>query len=101
MAPALLSLGNATHQIPADPLRETGLSQVFVAVNLVAVNPAAVGAGSDEVVDGIIQSLHSCNPRNTVRYPGERTLEIRAENRRLGLPVEEEVWAEITAFGGL
>ncbi len=100
---ALLSLGNATHQVPADPLRETGLSQVFVAVNPAAVNPAAVnsaadGAGSDEVVDGIVRSLHSCNPKNTVRYPGERTLEIRAENRRLGLPVEEEVWAEITAL---
>jgi 3-dehydro-L-gulonate 2-dehydrogenase len=33
-----------------------------------------------------------------VRYPGERTLETREENRRLGLPVEESVWAEIVAM---
>ena len=88
----LLSLGKATHQIPADPLRETGLSQMFVAMN-------PVGAGAEEVVDGIVASLHSCSPVGTVRYPGERTLKIRAENRRLGLPVEEEVWAEIMKLG--
>ena len=91
---ALLSLGNATHQVPADPLRETGLSQVFV-----AMNPAAAGGGGDDVVNGIVQSLHACNPENTVRYPGERTLAIRAENQRLGLPVEEAVWTEIMRLG--
>lgn len=89
---ALLSLGKATHQIPADPLRETGLSQVFVAINL-------VNTDGEEVVDGIVRSLHSCTPEGTVRYPGERTLKIRAENQRLGLPVEEEVWAEIIGLG--
>ena len=89
---ALLALGNATHQIPADPLRETGLSQVFIAIN-------PVGADDDKLVDGIVRSLHSCTPEGKVRYPGERTLEIRAENRRLGLPVEEEVWAEIVRIG--
>ena len=92
---ALLSLGNATHQLPADPLRETGLSQVFV-----AINPKAVGTG-EEVADGIVESLHACAPQGTVRYPGERTLQIREENQRLGLPVDEDVWTEITASGHL
>jgi 3-dehydro-L-gulonate 2-dehydrogenase len=93
---ALLSMGYATHEIPADPLRETALSQVFV-----AVNPAAVGAEGEKVVDGIIESLRACGPGDKVRYPGERTLQIREENRRLGLPVEEDVWAEITTLGSL
>jgi len=91
---ALLSLGKATHQIAADPLRETGLSQVFV-----AMNPAAVGADSEDAIDKIVDSLHRCNgTERRVRYPGERTLQIRAENRRLGLPVDEVVWAEIEAL---
>ena len=93
---AMLSLGNATHQIPADSLRETGLSQVFI-----AINPAALGAGSEDVADGIVASLHACRAAESgsrVRYPGEETLRIRAENRRLGLPVDEAVWAEIVAM---
>ena len=84
---AMLSLGNATHQIAADSLRETGLSQVFV-----AMNPGTV---PENVMDGIVESLHKCGGNATARYPGERTLEIRLENRRLGLPVDEAVWAEI------
>ena len=88
---ALLSLGKATHQIAADSLRETGLSQVFV-----AIHPESLGPAPDHVLDGIVDSLHGCAPtENAVRYPGERTLAIREENRRLGLPVDEAVWAEI------
>jgi 3-dehydro-L-gulonate 2-dehydrogenase len=87
---AMLSLGKATHQIEPDSLRETAVSQVFV-----AMNPGTV---RDEVVDGIVDSLHRCGGEE-VRYPGERTLQIREENRRLGLPVDEVVWAEIVAMG--
>jgi 3-dehydro-L-gulonate 2-dehydrogenase len=90
---ALLSLGNATYQIPPDPLREVGVSQVFV-----AMNPAAVGGCTDDVLDGIADSLHRCSPQGSVRYPGQRTLQIRAENMRLGLPVDEVVWTEIEAL---
>jgi 3-dehydro-L-gulonate 2-dehydrogenase len=95
MAAAMLSLGKATHQIAPDSLRETAVSQVFL-----AMNPEALGGGGD-VADAIVESLHECRPAEEgkmVRYPGERTLEIREENRRLGLPVEETVWAEIMAM---
>ncbi len=92
----MLSLAKATHQIAADSLRETGLSQVFV-----AIHPAAVGANGDAVIDGIVDSLHECAANEgRVRYPGERTLQIREENRRLGLPVEEAVWAEVEGMAG-
>jgi 3-dehydro-L-gulonate 2-dehydrogenase len=95
MAAAMLSLGKATHNIAPDPLRETAVSQVFL-----GMNPEALGGGGD-VADAIVESLHRCHPAEdgkTVRYPGEQTLRIREENRRLGLPVEEAVWAEITAM---
>ena len=94
---AMLSLGKATHQIAPDPLKETGLTQVFV-----AIHPSGLGASSDDALDGIVASLHGCGVAEdgaTVRYPGERTLAIREENRRLGLPVEEAVWADIAAMG--
>ena len=93
---AMLSLGKATHQIAADPFRETGLSQVFV-----AIDPVGIGAAPDHVADEIVESLHACAAAEdgaAVRYPGERTLQIREQNRRLGLPVDDAVWAEISAL---
>ena len=90
---AMLSLGKATHEVAADPLRETGLSQVFV-----AMDPAGLGGAPDHVADAIVASLQACTPAEAgskVRHPGERTLQIRDENRRLGLPIDDEIWAEI------
>jgi 3-dehydro-L-gulonate 2-dehydrogenase len=98
MVAATLSLGNATHRLPADPLLETGISQVFL-----AINPAALGdePQAAAIADEIAASVHNCKPADAskrVRYPGEQTLRTRAENEKLGLPVEPAVWAEILAM---
>ena len=94
MMAAMMSLGNATHAIANDPLRETGLSQVFVAMH------PALGDESrmDQIADEVVDSLHHSRPAegvNSVRYPGENTLQLREENRKMGLPVEEAAWQEI------
>lgn len=98
MMAAMLSLGKATHQIAADSLRETAVSQVFL-----AINPDAPGAaaGGGNIADAIVESLRRCHPAEDgkpVRYPGEQTLRMREQNRRLGLPVDPAVWAEILAM---
>lgn len=98
MMAAMTSLGNATHQLPSDPLRETGISQVFL-----AMNPAAFGAAAEaeRIADEVVASVQRskpANPGSKVRYPGEKTLQVRAENRRLGLPVDPAVWAQIHAM---
>lgn len=98
MIAAMLSLGGATHQIATDPLRETALSQVFV-----AIHPAALGEASrmDAIADEIVTSVQSAPPAETgkhVRYPGENTLRLQEENMRLGLPIEPAVWDEIVAM---
>ena len=98
MIAAMTSLGNATHQIENDPLRETGLSQMFV-----AIDPRALGdeARMEQIADEVVESVRgsrTAEAGKTVRYPGENTLRLRAENRRLGLPVEEAVWEEILSM---
>jgi 3-dehydro-L-gulonate 2-dehydrogenase len=98
MVAAMMSMGNATHHLVADPLLETGISQMFL-----AMNPAALGDGprADAIADEIVASVHGCQPAEAdkrVRYPGEKTLQIRAENRKLGLPIEPVVWAQILAM---
>jgi 3-dehydro-L-gulonate 2-dehydrogenase len=89
---AMSSLGNATHAIANDPLQETGLSQMFV-----AIDPRGLGDESrmELIADEVVESLHCSRPAEAgkaVRYPGEHTLRLREENRRLGLPIEESVW---------
>jgi 3-dehydro-L-gulonate 2-dehydrogenase len=90
MIAALLSGGLATHQIPIDPLKETGLSQVFLALNVAKLQPVAESARTaDAIVDSLLASGAS------VRYPGQQVLKTRAENLALGLPVREELWTEL------
>ncbi len=95
---AMLSGGLATHQIPRDPLRESGLSQVFV-----AIDPSRLGADRealDATADGVLADLHraaAVDVAKPVRYPGEQTLATREENLRLGVPVDEELWRQLLA----
>ena len=98
MMAAMMSLGQATHQTSHDPVHECGISQMFLAMNPQAFGPEPRIA---QIADEIVASLHNAKPATAgkrVRYPGEETLRVRAENRRLGLPVEPAVWAEILSM---
>ncbi|MDE3165083.1 MAG: 3-dehydro-L-gulonate 2-dehydrogenase [Acidobacteriota bacterium] len=87
MTAAMLAGGLATHQIPAEPEREAGLCQFFL-----AIDPAALGADTaGGIADGIVASLGT-------RYPGQRTPQFREENLALGVPVDPAVWSEIQAM---
>jgi 3-dehydro-L-gulonate 2-dehydrogenase len=95
MMGAMLSGGLATHEFGADPLREVGQSQIFL-----AVDPSHL-ASADELsrtAEGILASLREAapvDPGKPVRYPGEETLRLREENLRLGVPVDPEIWEQV------
>ena len=94
---AMLSGGLATHQFPADPLRESGQSQIFLTIDPAALAPAAE---LDQIADNIIEALRHATPidhANPIRYPGEQTLKLREENTRLGVPVDLDVWQQLNA----
>jgi 3-dehydro-L-gulonate 2-dehydrogenase len=98
MIAAVMSLGQATHQLAPDPLQEVGVSQIFL-----TMNPQALGLEprTEQIADEIVASLHKSRPATEgrrVRYPGEQTLRVRAENEKLGLPVETAVWEQILAM---
>ena len=88
---AILSGGKATHQVARDSLRETHLSQVFLAFDLAAI---AAGSELEQVVNEIIQYVQGGKSANEekVRYPGEHTLEIRKQNWQQGIPIEPGIW---------
>jgi 3-dehydro-L-gulonate 2-dehydrogenase len=88
MIAAMLSGGLATHQISRDPECEIGISQFFL-----ALDPAAIAApeAAAALAEAIVASLHS-------RYPGQSTLQLRAENLALGVPVEPAIWRDVQAM---
>jgi 3-dehydro-L-gulonate 2-dehydrogenase len=97
MLAAMLSGGHAAYQIPLDPFRETGLSQIFL-----AIDPSSIADSHQlaETAEGILNSLREATPADPskpVRYPGEQTLQLREENLRLGVPVDPEIWQRINA----
>ena len=88
-----LSGGNATHQIPKDSLRESGLSQVFLAFDLSLIyKEGDTQKVANEIID-YVQGAKSSGEK--VRYPGERTLEIRKQNLAEGIPVEPTIWQRV------
>ena len=97
MLAAMLSGGLATHQIPLDPLRESGISQIFL-----AIDPSSLADSREltQIAEGVLNSLREAtpvDPDKPVRYPGEQTLQLREENLRLGVPVDPEIWQQINA----
>ena len=88
MAAALLANGRATHDIPADPGHETGLSQVFIAIDVASMNDSD---GAARIMGGILEHLEAA-------YPGQRTLERRRLNLADGIPVEPEDWQWLTSI---
>jgi 3-dehydro-L-gulonate 2-dehydrogenase len=100
MLAAMLSGGLATHQLSRDPLRESGQSQIFL-----AIDPRAFASTQElsRIADGILASFREASPADPnkpVRYPGEETLRLREENMRLGIPVDPEIWQQINREPG-
>ena len=96
MIGAMLSGGLATHQLGLEPLREAGQSQVFL-----AVDPSNLGTAEElsRVADGILDYLRHAkpvDPTQPIRYPGEQTLLVREENMRLGVPVDPDIWSDLS-----
>lgn len=94
MLGAILASGKTTHEI-GQQRDEYGLSQIFLCIDVAR----AGGDGAvSRVVTAVAEDVHAAVPAGDGgpgRYPGEGVLRVRAENRRLGIPVDDAVWAEI------
>ncbi len=94
---ALLSGGNATHQVQRD---DAGVSQVFLAIDPQSL--AATGSQVD-IVEDAIAHLHAAtptDPERPVTYPGERSLQTRRDSMALGVPVDPAIWGRVKAMKG-
>src|SRR5215471_9020568 len=89
----LLSGGQFTWQIAADPEAETKLSQVFIALDSSQVSKPEDAV---ELASQVIRHLRfSTRSDEQIRYPGQRVLEARRQNMAKGIPVPTSIWREI------
>jgi len=89
MVASLLADGKATFGITADVVRETQLSQVFMAF-------ATLAQSREAILSEILAFMKSSGTE--VRYPGEQTIKRRKQSLEEGIPVDESVWQEIEAL---
>ncbi|MEM7371363.1 MAG: 3-dehydro-L-gulonate 2-dehydrogenase [Bacteroidota bacterium] len=93
-----LAGGMCTSQIGKQGPDEYNLSQVFIAINPLALGNAA---HYQEIISHTLDALHqgeAAEAGGQAFYPGERTLQTRRDNLKLGIPVDEKYWAEIQAM---
>ena len=87
----VLSGGNSVSRIGTFG-DEVGLTQIMIAMDPGTFNSVEL---TDSVVSEIVADIKASVPAEEggqVYYPGERVLKSIQENRRLGIPVVEEIW---------
>ncbi len=93
---ALLSGGLSTAGIDKAGKGSCGrCNQVFIAIDPLKINSQDF---IDKVVEETVSQIRASEPASEdgkIYYPGERSLNTRHENLRLGIPVDDGVWAEV------
>ncbi len=92
---SILSAGLATHQI-SKLESEHSVSQVFVAIDIKKLqNFPAIENSVSEIIRDLKKSIPE-DEAQKIRYPGERIVQTKKENLENGIPVDKNVWEEIT-----
>jgi 3-dehydro-L-gulonate 2-dehydrogenase len=97
MVAAMLSGDKATHDFSVVPEEESGQSQVFLALDAASLGTRGE---SNAIVDRIVEALHegAAAVGESVRYPGERTLETRRQSLADGVTVDDTMWHEVLSL---
>ncbi len=88
---AVLSGGKAVHQITPE---ESGLSQVFIAIDPQPLSGGTEAGIADEVV-AFVRSAAPVHDGDAAHYPGERSLETRRDSMAHGVVVDAKVWERV------
>jgi 3-dehydro-L-gulonate 2-dehydrogenase len=86
----LLSGGNSTAAISQSGKKESGVSQVFIAIKTDTEQNARLIA---EIIS--YTKTSATENGNEILYPGENMLRTRERNMKDGVLVDEKIWAEV------
>jgi len=91
---AILSGGRTTHDLGKNSNIDTGMSQVFI-----AIDPKTFGNESfqQNLIDETLENFkaYSVGEPDSIRYPGEGVLARRKNNLKNGISIEKEIWDQI------
>jgi 3-dehydro-L-gulonate 2-dehydrogenase len=93
----ILSGGKSTMELRRRD-HEFGVSQIFI---VIAPGSDIYDSSRELLLDQIIDDIKETpviDEHHPVRYPGEKTIEIRKENLRKGIPVQKEIWDRICSL---
>ncbi len=94
MLATLLSAGDSTGKI-SQKVYESSLSQIFICID---PNRFRDGELQEKLLNEIIDYTHNVDPIKPgehAYYPGERTIQKRAENLKNGITVSDSIWKKI------
>jgi 3-dehydro-L-gulonate 2-dehydrogenase len=94
MVVSALSVGRSTFDMRMET-SDTGVSQVFIAINPAAYAGEDYGDTYIENMSGYIKDSVKLEGFADILYPGERTANEREENLREGIPVNSEIWETV------
>ena len=92
---AALSSGNTVSEIGASGT-ETALTQIFIVFD---IKRTCGEKGIQELTERVLADFRSAEPAEAAHgftFPGERLMRTRKENLEQGIPVNEEIWRELT-----
>ena len=91
---AILSGGLSTHQI-GSCAKETGISQVFMAINIKNLhNFPSIQSSVTNIINDQKKSI-PVGEDTKIRYPGENVVQTRIRNLETGIPVDGGLWKKI------
>mgnify|MGYP001082176151 CR=1 FL=1 len=94
---ASLSGGLSTHQI-GNCDKETGISQVFIAIDIIKLHNFP---SIDGTIRSILEDIKKSEPAGdgtVIRYPGENVIKTRKFNLENGIPVDRGIWVKILSL---
>ncbi|WP_412178567.1 Ldh family oxidoreductase [Serratia proteamaculans] len=98
---AMLSAGHTTSEI--DGIEQgsgTGASQVFMLFDPQQLGGADYTRRLTEDVERYVAASEPAEGVKRVFYPGEQQLLRRQQNLSQGIPVDDEIWANVVALAG-
>ena len=97
MMASLISSGDATKDI-CQREQETGVSQVFMAINIAEqLGADNVNAKTRDIIESFLGEPLA-DGESALRFPGQNMFATRKVNREMGIPVEEALWQKILAM---
>ena len=93
----ILSGGLSTHQIQSCS-SEYSVSQVFIAIDIKKLyNFPAIENSIHQIIEDLHKSM-PLDPADKIRYPGENIPQLRRENLKNGIPVDNAVWEKLVSL---